>query len=91
MCALQEDEREEWLCEYATWDLTDHTPFTAACKFDGDAESEQMDVDNEVDKAAEDEEDEEDDAQAEQEDEEGENGGQAEADSEDGDESGSDH
>ena len=29
--AVEADPRDDWLCDYATWDLTDHTPFTSAC------------------------------------------------------------
>ncbi|KAK9789057.1 hypothetical protein WJX73_007793 [Symbiochloris irregularis] len=43
--AVQEDEREEWLCEYATWDLTDHAPFS--CDAGDGAEGAQEDDENE--------------------------------------------
>ena len=30
--AVQADDREDWLCEYATWDTADLAPFTAPCR-----------------------------------------------------------
>ena len=32
--AVEADPRDDWLCDYATWDLTEHAPFTAACSPD---------------------------------------------------------
>lgn len=30
--AVEEDDREDWLCDYATWDVSKFTPFKEACK-----------------------------------------------------------
>jgi hypothetical protein len=29
--AVEADERDDWLCEYATWDVAKYSPFKPAC------------------------------------------------------------